>query len=129
VGEVVLLAPDIDQEIFSRDIAPVMVGAGLNVTLYTSANDKALATAHTVHGSRRAGDSSGGGPIVVAGVETIDVTAANRSILGHSYFEESTDVASDLGQLLNAGTRASERDNLLPVEQGGQVHWRLTIDQ
>ena len=128
VGELVLLAPDIDQEIFTRDLAPVLLDAGLSVSLYTSANDKAMASAYMVHGGRRAGDSSGGGPVTLAGMETIDVTAANRSILGHSYFEESEMVAEDLADLLSGGARAPQRDRLELVEEGGKTYWRLLVD-
>jgi esterase/lipase superfamily enzyme len=128
VGELVLLAPDIDQEIFTRDLAPVLLDAGLSVSLYTSANDKAMASAYMVHGGRRAGDSSGGGPVTLASMETIDVTAANRSILGHSYFEESEMVTEDLAELLSGSVRASQRDQLELVEEGGKTYWRLLVD-
>lgn len=127
VGQFVLLAPDIDQDMFRRDMAPQLVEAGLDITLYTSNNDLALLTAHRVHGHRRAGDSSEG-PLLFPGIETIDVTAVNKSILGHSYFEESERVSSDLAQLLNHGTPASERDRLEPVTLDGLQYWRLTLE-
>ena len=127
VGQFVLLAPDVDEEIFRRDMAPALVKAGLQVTLYTSANDKALLTAYRVHGHRRAGDSSEG-PLLFPGIETIDVTAANRSILGHSYFEESEVVARDLALLLNSGLTASEREGLTPLWRDGIQYWQLIMD-
>ena len=95
IGEYVLLAPDIDTEIFERDLAPSLVAAGLDTTLYVSTNDKALASARTLRGYPRAGDSSTDDPVVIDGIETVDVTAANKSILGHSYFEESQLVNRD----------------------------------
>ncbi len=128
VGQFVLLAPDIDEDIFRRDMAPALVDAGLRVTLYTSANDKALLTAYRVHGHRRAGDSSEG-PLLFPGIETIDVTAANRSILGHSYFEESEVVAQDLAQLLNTGLPAGQRDGLAALWRDGIQYWQLTMEQ
>ena len=128
LGQFVLLAPDIDQEIFRRDMAPALVDAGVRVTLYTSANDNALLTAHRVHGYSRAGDSSEGA-LVVDGIETVDVTLANRSILGHSYFEESEAVAEDLANLLNQGLSASRRQGLEPAENGGKRYWRLVAGQ
>ena len=126
VGEFVLLAPDIDRDIFVRDIGPPLVAAGLDVTLYTSANDKAMAAALAVHGHYRAGDSTGG-PVVLPGIETIDVTSANRSILGHSYFEESDAVARDLAALLNDRLTAAQRDELVPVGDGASRYWRLSL--
>lgn len=127
IGQLVLLAPDIDQDIFRRDVAPALVEAGLRVTLYTSANDMALFTAYGVHGHRRAGDSSGG-PLVVPGVQTIDVTAVNRSLLGHSYFDRSEMVAQDLAQLLNEGLPADQRGGLVPETLDGRLYWRLSVD-
>jgi len=128
IGQYVLLAPDIDTAIFRRDHAPVLAEAGLAVTLYTSANDKAMASARTLRSYPRAGDSKTG-VLVAPGIETIDVTAANRSILGHSYFDESQWVAEDLGSLISEGKRASERQRLLKVEDEEGVYWRLLVDE
>ncbi len=128
IGEFVLLAPDIDEDIFRRDMAPALIDAGIRVTLYTSANDRALETAFRVHGYRRAGDSSDG-PLVVAGMETIDVTAANRSILGHSYFQNSEHVAGDLAQLLIERLPARDRPGLVREWRDGLQYWRLEFDE
>ena len=128
IGEYILLAPDIDSAIFKRDLAPALVAANLRVTLYTSANDKALATSRAMHGYPRAGDSSGGPPLI-EGVETIDVTAANKSALGHSYFEESERVTEDLARLLNDRKRAAQREKLLYVEEEEGAYWLLSVDR
>ena len=40
--EVVLTAPDIDADVFRRDLAPAIVGVADRVTLYASSNDEAL---------------------------------------------------------------------------------------
>ena len=128
IGEYVLLAPDIDAEIFKRDLAPSLVAAGLNTTLYTSANDKAMASARTLRGYPRAGDSSTE-PVVIDGMETIDVTDANKSILGHSYFEESQLVSQDLAILLNERKPAAQRPNLVQAQTPVGTYWRLTIEK
>lgn len=127
IGEYVLLAPDIDKAIFKRDLAPQLVAAGLKTTLYTSSNDKAMASAYGLRRYPRAGDSSYG-PVVSPGIETIDATSANKSILGHSYFEESDAVASDLAELLNYRKSAADRDNLVLVEEGGG-YWQLLVEE
>jgi esterase/lipase superfamily enzyme len=127
VGEFVLLAPDIDREIFRRDLGPALVAAGLRVSLYTSSNDKAMASAMAIHGYRRAGDSSAG-PLLVPGVETIDVTSANHSFLGHSYFGEGEMVAQDLGLLLNEGQSAAHRPGMDRVEKQEGHYWLFTVD-
>ena len=127
IGEFVLLAPDIDSEIFERDMAPALVESGLKVTLYTSSNDKAMASSRVINGYPRAGDSSDG-PVLVEGVETIDVTAANRSVLGHSYFEESADVGKDLGELINKRWSASRRSQLISYQNPNGIYWRLLYE-
>lgn len=43
IKEVILTAPDIDADVFKRDIAPALVAQGEPVTLYASSTDKALA--------------------------------------------------------------------------------------
>ena len=52
--EVVLTAPDIDADVFRRDLAPAIVGTADRVTLYASSNDEALVASRKVHGYRRA---------------------------------------------------------------------------
>jgi esterase/lipase superfamily enzyme len=126
IGEYVLLAPDIDSAIFKRDLAPQLVAAGLQPTLYTSSNDKALTSAYSLRGYSRAGDSSQG-PVLVPGVETIDVTYANKSALGHSYFGKSPSVANDLATLLNDRASADNRSGLEYVEEAGAGYWRMTV--
>jgi esterase/lipase superfamily enzyme len=127
IGEFVLLAPDIDAEVFRRDIGPKLVDAGMNITLYTSSNDRAMASSHAINGYPRAGDSFDG-PTLVPGIETIDATAANNSILGHSYFEESQTVGYDLAELLNNRTRAADRKLLTPYKLPAGIYWRLDIE-
>lgn len=124
IGELVLLAPDIDAEVFRQDIGPKLVDAGLNITLYASSNDKAMASSHAINGYPRAGDSFDGATIV-PGIETIDATAANNSILGHSYFEESQAVGSDLAALLNQRMSAADRALLTAYKLPSGIYWRL----
>ncbi|MEJ2178285.1 MAG: alpha/beta hydrolase, partial [Gammaproteobacteria bacterium] len=127
IGEFVLLAPDIDAEIFRRDIGPKLVEAGLDITLYASSNDKAMASSQAINGYPRAGDTFDGATIV-PGIETIDATAANNSILGHSYFEESQAVGSDLAELLNHRMSAADRARLTAYKLPSGIYWRLDIE-
>lgn len=77
--EVVLTAPDIDADVFRRDIVPAIRPTARRLTLYASSNDKALIASKEVHGYPRAGES-GEHLVVVDGVETIDVTAVDTSV-------------------------------------------------
>ncbi|MFO7906356.1 MAG: alpha/beta hydrolase [Pirellulaceae bacterium] len=49
-NQIILAAPDVDAEIFRRDLAPALVRSARHVTLYASSNDQALATSKKVHG-------------------------------------------------------------------------------
>ena len=89
--EVILTAPDIDADVFKRDIAPALTATGRPITLYASSEDKALKASKKVHGYPRAGES-GQGLIVVSDIETIDATNVDTSFVGHSYFAEARSV-------------------------------------
>ncbi|MDB5704401.1 MAG: alpha/beta hydrolase [Sphingomonas bacterium] len=56
VRTVVLAAPDLDRELFDRDLAPAIVGPGRRVAVFASGHDIPLRTSWAVHGNPRAGD-------------------------------------------------------------------------
>jgi esterase/lipase superfamily enzyme len=123
--EVILTAPDIDADVFKRDIAPALVAAGRPVTLYASSQDQALVASRRVHGSPRAGDS-GPGLVLVPGVETIDATAVDTSLLGHSYFAEAKSVLSDMFHLIHNRERPDQRSWLKRVDSAAGRYWEFT---
>jgi esterase/lipase superfamily enzyme len=123
--EVILTAPDIDADVFKRDIAPALTALGRPITLYASSADQALAASRKVHGSPRAGDS-GQGLVLVPGVETIDATAVDTSLLGHSYFAEAQSVLSDLFYLIHDRQRADQRSWLKRVGSNARPYWEFT---
>jgi esterase/lipase superfamily enzyme len=110
IRQIILAAPDIDAEVFRRDIAPALTRSGRPVTLYASSADKAIEVSRTVHGNPRAGDS-GDGLVIVKGVETIDATEVDTSFLGHSYIGE-RNMLSDIHELFQTGADADERFGL-----------------
>lgn len=122
--EVILTAPDIDADVFKRDLAPKLVQAGCPVTLYASSEDLALVASKSVHGYPRAGDA-GRGLVVLQGIETIDATSVDTSFIGHSYFAESRSVISDLFYLMHNGQRAEQRFGLRPMSIGQGNYWEF----
>jgi esterase/lipase superfamily enzyme len=122
--EVILAAPDIDAEVFKRDIAPALTAAGRPVTLYASSEDQALAASRTVHGYPRAGES-GAGLVIVPGIETVDATRVATDFLGHSYFADTTSILSDMFYLIREGKRADRRFGLRPVDKPAGRYWEL----
>jgi esterase/lipase superfamily enzyme len=120
--EIILTAPDIDADVFRRDIAPALTRAGTTATLYASSDDQALEMSQRLHGYPRAGDS-GDGLVVVPGIETIDASTVDTSFIGHSYYATGRSALSDIFYLINQHTRAAERFGLHPVDGPQGRHW------
>ncbi len=110
VRELILAAPDIDADVFRQQILPDLVGVGAqttHVTLYASAKDEALVASTKFHGSPRAGNP--GQMILAAGLESIDATAVDTGLIGHSYYGDNRSVLSDIYYLLRDHVRACTR--------------------
>lgn len=122
--EVILAAPDIDADVFKRDIAPALTATGRPVTLYASSNDLALVASKRIHGYARAGDS-GMDLVVVPGIETIDATHVSTGLLRHSYYGDKRSVISDMFYLINDNLRADQRFGLRPVETSVGRYWEF----
>jgi esterase/lipase superfamily enzyme len=120
--EIVMIAPDIDADVFRFDIAPRLVQTGIHVTVYASSNDRALMASKAFHGYPRAGET-GDGLVLVNGVETIDASDVSGGLLGHSYFAEDRRMMEDIFALLQTGQRADERFGLKAVELNGMRYW------
>ena len=121
---VVLAAPDVDADHFQRDLAPRLLQTSRQVTLYASSDDRALIASKQVHGYPRAGES-GAQIVVIPGVETIDVSGIDLSLLGHSYYGDNGAMLRDLFQLVHDGLPAGQRTSLLPQGYGDLTYWRL----
>ena len=120
--QLVLAAPDIDADVFRRDIAPLITPTSQQVTLYASSNDNALIASKKIHGSPRAGDS-GAGLIVIPNIETIDVSTVDTSMLGHSYYGSSGSILRDLAELFYSSNSAHQRPGMQPVFQDPLTYW------
>ena len=125
ITEVILAAPDIDADVFRRDIAPKMVlKIAKPITLYVSSDDLALIASHKVHGNPRAGDA-GKGVVIVDGVETIDASGVDTSFLRHSYFATTSTIIADILDLMKSGKRAPDRETLERVSKENVTYWRV----
>jgi esterase/lipase superfamily enzyme len=120
--EMILVAPDIDADLFREDIAPRLADTGIHVTLYASSGDRALMASHAFHGYARAGDS-GEGLAIVPGVETVDASQASSGLVGHSYFSEDRRIMEDVYATLQTGQRADNRFGLAPVDTDKGRYW------
>lgn len=107
LGELVLAAPDVDRDTF-RTLIPKLAGAGAGLTLYASSADWALALSKRLAGSiPRAGDVPLGGPVVLPGLDSIDVTALGTDFFGlnHGTYAQSRSVINDMGLLFSGHVR------------------------
>lgn len=125
ITEVILAAPDIDADVFKRDIAPQMVSKIKKpITLYVSEDDLALIASQKVHGNNRAG-FAGENIVVVKGVETIDASGIDTSFLSHSYFATSSNLIKDIFDLMKSGKRATDRKTLEKVSKENVTYWKV----
>jgi len=111
LNQIILAAPDVDRNLF-ENLAANIKQYGRGVTLYCSANDRAMAAARRVAGGvPRAGDVPADGPIVLAGIDTIDVsqTSTDYLALNHSTYAETGALLNDIGLLLQSGERPPEK--------------------
>ncbi len=98
-NQVVLAAPDIDAKVFREQIAPRITTKARRVTLYTSQTDLALLASRYFNSGDRIGDSSRG-IVTIPGIDTIDATSVDSSLLGHSYYGSNVNVLDDIANLL-----------------------------
>lgn len=128
ISQVILAAPDVDRDKFGN-IARQITDFAKGVTLYAASNDRALGySARFWGGIPRAGDVPLTGPLIIPGVDTIDVTAVSTDSLGlnHSGYAENAALLNDIKLLLQNGERPPEKrdPNLLRIESAGGVFWR-----
>jgi esterase/lipase superfamily enzyme/HEAT repeat protein len=120
-NQVVLAAPDIDADVFKNEIASKIVTKARRTTLYTSKTDLALIASRYFNHGDRAGDS-GAQVVILDGIETIDATAVDSSLLGHSYYGSNVTVLDDLGQLLQ-NQPITSRHYLKLIATGSRSYW------
>ena len=121
LGDIVLLAPDMDFDVFER-LLPRIRPIVRSITVYVADADRPLALSEQVHGYPRLGQS-GNDVGRLEGVEVIDLSDLQvRSPTGHLYHVYNSEVGADMEQLLNGGLRAADRRNMV---QTGPNLWRL----
>jgi esterase/lipase superfamily enzyme/Tfp pilus assembly protein PilF len=121
IGNVISAAPDVFARRFDQ-FARIMVGRGAKVTVYASANDWALLISQAISGLQRAGQFSADLPMLIAGVDVIDLTDASTGVfsLNHGVYVSNPTVVDDMRQTLE-GIRPPDRRsrNLVPI-----TYWR-----
>jgi hypothetical protein len=116
----VLAAADIDSEIFRR-LLPAARKSSERITVYISADDKALGASARVHGYARLGRDLNGSE----GVDIIDTTYLKDSDYNHNYYTQSRRVLFDLFQLIHDNVPPDRRFGLVRYEHSGHIYWQV----
>ncbi len=61
--------------------------------------------------------------VVVPGVDTVDVSAVDTSLLGHNYYGDNSSVLADIFELLHDSKPADQRHWLRPQRLGMLKYW------
>ncbi len=119
-GQLFLAAPDVDPDIF-QELAQAYQNLAERTTLYISAKDKALATSGIIHDYPRVGFFP---PItVIDGIDTVEVSNIDLTLLGHGYFADARDLLQDMHDLLIHNASPEQRFGLRKKQENGQNYW------
>ena len=126
IREVIMAAPDVDQDSFRLNTASKLLNIGPRFTLYASAHDLALGTSEFLHGGNRLG-MGGKSLFVTSGIDSIDASAVTKEFfaLNHSYFGDKTSVLSDIFFLIRQALPPEKRPHLKPAASGNTTAWEL----
>jgi len=99
LNNVILAAPDIDADVFKDQILPKIRGFSQRLTMYSSSSDTALKVSQKIHGNDRLGL---GGPHITSleGMDTVNATDIDTSLLGHGYYGSQKVVVRDILNLV-----------------------------
>ena len=121
IGEIILAAPDVDRDTFEF-LAKEIKGLARGMTLLAASNDRALTVSRSFWGgSARAGEvPADTGPLVVAGIDTIDVTAVNTELfsLNHSGYAKRPVILKDIEKLIKTSQRPPKQRLPILLEKG-----------
>lgn len=122
-GQLLLAAPDVDADVF-RNLSDAYARLAQRTTLYVSSKDRALASSGIVHDHPRAGYSP---PVVVTqGIDTVEVSNIDLTLLGHGYYAAARDVLHDMHDVLVNGALPAARLGLITTKTlAGQVYWKI----
>jgi hypothetical protein len=131
VQRLIMASPDVDRAKAINEV-PLL---GIPVTIYGSTRDQALTISWRDHGLPRAGDLSnaivGHTPDFTlaswAGVDVVDTSGVDRSIVGHSDYISTPEGAADLCRVVNG--EPTRVDRTRDPRGGKRLHWLLVSNQ
>ena len=124
---IILAAPDIDSDVFKESLFPYVRKTTDKITLYASSDDKALQASGALHGGTRIGQS-GDNIFVFEGLDTIDASGIDTSMLGHSYFAEKDILIKDLKEVVHKSLPPKKRDTLIEQIKARLEYWKFRLN-
>jgi esterase/lipase superfamily enzyme len=122
-GQIILAAADVDAELFGK-LSSAYRQVATRTTMYVSARDIAVEASQWLHAYPRAGLLP---PVTVStGIDTVNVTNADLTMLGHGYVADARDVLQDMHDLIFHGDPPSKRFGLRELRnENGQAYWLI----
>jgi esterase/lipase superfamily enzyme len=122
-GQVILAAADVDSDTF-RQLSGAYTRVARRTTLYVSERDRAVEASHWLHQFPRVGLMP---PVCVTrDIDTIAVTNADLTLLGHGYIGEARGVLTDIHQLITTGSSPDRRFGLSEaMTLTGERYWLI----
>ena len=126
IGEIINAAPDVEGSVF-EDMISASKGNGGSFTLYASRGDWALWASGLIRGEARAG-FIGDKALIVAGVETIDVTDAGTGYFGlnHDVYASNPVLVEDMKRIFKDRKHPPDRrtETFKPIVANAGTYWR-----
>jgi esterase/lipase superfamily enzyme len=122
---VIMAAPDVNTSTFTQ-LWPDIKKAAKRFTLYASSDDRALLASRKSKGGTNFNRLGEGGPniVVISGLDTVDASGIDTSLLGHSYLDTCKKVMDDLQLLLAKGWTPLQR-KLRDRQKDGLAYWEF----
>lgn len=123
LDNVILAAPDIDADVFKEQFLPKISGAAGRLTMYASSGDTALKVSQKIHGNDRLGL---GGAFLkpIEGMDTVNATDIDTSLIGHAYYGSHRLVVRDLLNLVVRHLDPPSRD----LVKGPLGEWDFKVE-
>jgi esterase/lipase superfamily enzyme len=120
-SQIILAAADVDRDTFVR-LSASYKSVAQRTTMYVCARDRAVEASHWLHDFPRAGLVP---PVlVVPGIDTINVSNVDLTLLGHGYVAEARDVLQDMHRLIREDSPPDRRFGLRKVmTPQGKTYW------
>lgn len=126
LNQVVLMAPDIDSDMF-KQLAQQICPAAHRITLYASSKDEALILSSKYAGGYLRAGQGGSNIVVIPGIDSIDASDVDTNALGlfHQYYADNSTILSDVFHVFK-GEPAGARFGLRQKSTNAGAFWVFT---